>query len=513
MSIRRSRNKPTGGCPSSSPLILSSILLLSFLLLMGISPSYGFLSPSLQQVQSKRSRSERTTASPHHIPVIVLQQQSASTVPPSSDNNNNNNNNNDEQQPQRQKEEESIGNSQTSTSKSLHPKIGDLVRYYDLDGGNQKGQELVGKITFITSLMTNDNNKKKKKDFLVELTELENVGDGYFAEYSSQKRMRKKTDRNLQSVSPIMASYVRSEQAYKVPLVGTSSSSSSDDDSRVRVRQETYDLDDYDGPNFLEIDENLVAQDGIKYGTLKFNLLKNAAITGLAGAAIANLLYGPEIGAIYLAGAFASVAYLFFLSIKTDTLASEDAKLGKNVSNLRFLMPVLVIVGVALYNQGKGDLNPLKDSNNMLDTVTTEQFGAAILGFLTYRLPLFVGQVVDAFKEDAAADGDLSSLLGGGVPTGSAGMVMQLAKKGSSSSSSSSTATTDGAIMAPELTPVLLVSGPQSTGRSELVQQLLQKDDRLVDPTGRYGLTKDAVLKATQRNLQDGGGGGGGYDK
>eukprot|EP00980_Cylindrotheca_fusiformis_P023329 scaffold10368_cov59-Cylindrotheca_fusiformis.AAC.1 len=261
MSIRRSRNKPTGGCPSSSSsLILSSILLLSFLLLMGISPSYGFLSPSLQQVQSRRrsrSRSERTTASPHHIPVIVLQQQSASTIPPSSDNNNNNNNNNDEQQPQRQKEEESIGNSQTSTSnKSLHPKIGDLVRYYDLDGGNQKGQELVGKITFITSLLTNDN-KKKKKDFLVELTELENVGDGYFAEYSSQKRMRKKTDRNLQSVSPIMASYVRSEQAYKVPLVVTSSSSSSDDDSRVRVRQETYDLDDYDGPNFLEIDENL----------------------------------------------------------------------------------------------------------------------------------------------------------------------------------------------------------------------------------------------------------------
>eukprot|EP00980_Cylindrotheca_fusiformis_P027362 scaffold20169_cov95-Cylindrotheca_fusiformis.AAC.1 len=178
-------------------------------------------------------------------------------------------------------------------------------------------------------------------------------------------------------------------------------------------------------------------------GRSNFNLLKkNAAITGLAGAAITNLMYGPAdiLGAIFilLLGAVChSVAcYLFFLlSIKkTDTLLANCSS-----------CPVLVvIVGVALYyyNQGRGDdLNPLNkgydnNNNNMFDTVTTEPFGAAILGFLTYRLPLFVGQVVDAFKEDAAAaaaNGDLSSLLeggGGGVPTGSAGMVTRIGQKG-----------------------------------------------------------------------------------
>lgn len=384
----------------------------------------------------------------------------------------------------------------TKKAKSLHPKIGDLVRYYDLDGGNQQGQELVGKITFLSRVGS--------QGFLAELAELEDVGDGYFAEYSSQKRMAKKTDRNLMYVSPTMASFVRAEQAFKVPLTP---------EGDLRVLRETYDLDDYEGPVF-KIDSNVVEQDGVNYGTLKFNLLKNAAIAGLAGSTVANILKGPEIGAIYFAGATASVLYLFFLSIKTDTLASNDAKLGKNVSNLRLLMPIFVIVGVAVYNQGKGDMNPLKDTGSMFDTVTPEQFGAAILGFLTYRLPLVLGQVIDAFKEDEDND-DLSSMI-----PGSAGVAMQLVKGSTPATTGAGPVSAAGANQ--NLTPVLLVSGPQSTGRSELVQQMLQEDERLVaptfidrvqdgvtferleergemlqiDPTGRYGLTKDAILNA-----------------
>jgi hypothetical protein len=384
----------------------------------------------------------------------------------------------------------------------LHPLIGDLVRYYDLDGGNKKGQELVGKITFLTSIAS--------QGFLAELTELEDVGDGYYAEYSSQKRMSKKTDRNLNYVSPIMASYVRAEQAYKVPLTS---------EGTLRVRQETYDIDDYGGPVY-KIDNSIVQNDGITYETLKFNLLKNAAITGLAGSVVANILKGPEIASIYLVGALASVGYLYFLSVKTDTMASQEAKLGKSVANVRFLMPVFVIMGVALYNQSRGDLNPLKDVDSVFDTVTPEQFGAVFLGFLTYRLPLFISSVRDAFKEDE--NDELSSIL-----PGSAGVVMQLATAANTDAAKSQVADQS-------LTPVLLVSGPQSTGRSELIQQLLEEDERLVaptlidrmqdvitferlvergeflkvDPTGRFGLTKDAILQAAQVKPE-----GGGFDK
>ena len=375
-------------------------------------------------------------------------------------------------------------------TKSLHPRIGDLVRYYDLDGGITKGEELVGKISFLT---------RTGKGWLVELTQLEDVGDGYYAEYSSSKRMSKKTDRDLTKVSPLSGSFVRAEQAYKVPITS---------DGRPRVRQETYDLDDFDGPQMIPVDPQIVQQDGMIYQALKTKLIKNAALTGLAGTVIANILKGPEDATIYFAGALASVGYLYFLSVKTDTLASPDRKLGNNIANLRFLMPIFVIVGVALYNKSLGDANPVIDNTNPLDTVTPEQFASAVIGFLTYRIPLFVGQAQDALKElQSEGDGD-----GGVSLPGSAGMAMKLASGGSGGDEDSITADT--------LVPVLLVSGPQATGRSELVQQLLKFDDRLVAPKlvdrlqdgvtyerlqsrdafleddGRFGLTKDAILTA-----------------
>ena len=375
-------------------------------------------------------------------------------------------------------------------TKSLHPRIGDLVRYYDLDGGITKGEELVGKISFLT---------RTGKGWLVELTKLEDVGDGYYAEYSSSKRMSKKTDRDLTKVSPLSGSFVRAEQAYKVPITS---------DGRPRVRQETYDLDDFDGPQMIPVDPQIVQQDGMIYQALKTKLIKNAALTGLAGTVIANILKGPEDATIYFAGALASVGYLYFLSVKTDTLASPDRKLGNNIANLRFLMPVFVIVGVALYNKSLGDANPVIDNTNPLDTVTPEQFASAVIGFLTYRIPLFVGQAQDALKElQSEGDGD-----GGVSLPGSAGMAMKLASGRSGGDEDSITADT--------LVPVLLVSGPQATGRSELVQQLLKFDDRLVAPKlvdrlqdgvtyerlqsrdafleddGRFGLTKDAILTA-----------------
>jgi hypothetical protein len=382
----------------------------------------------------------------------------------------------------------------TATTKSLHPRIGDLVRYYDLDGGIDKGEEFVGKITFMTKTSNNSG-------WLAELTELEDVGDGYYAEYGSSKRMSKKTDRDLRRISPIAGSFVRSEQAFKIPMTTPG------EGGRPRVRQEMYDLDDFDGPQAAPVNVGVVEQDGLNYSALKTKLLKTAALTGLAGTVAANIVKGPEDAAIYFAGALASVAYLYLLSVKTDTLASPDGKMGKNVANVRFLMPILVVAGVALYNKSLGEASPVQDPGNPFDTVTAEQFGSAIIGFLTYRVPLFVGQIQDAFK-DMGYDPDVE----GAVLPGSAGMVMKLAKSDAVGGEESA--------ITEELVPVLLVSGPQATGRSELVQQLLSADDRLVAPKlvdrledgvtferlqsrrellmddGRFGLTKDAILTA-----------------
>ncbi len=106
---------------------------------------------------------------------------------------------------------------------------------------------------------------------------------------------------------------------------------------------------------------------------------------------------------------------------------------------------------------------------------------------------------------------------------------MQLAKGNSSAEKEEDAASRNSAV-APDLIPVLLVSGPQATGRSELVQRLIQEDDRLVaptlvdknqdgvtferltnrdeflevDPTGRFGLTKASILQAAANAAKDG---------
>jgi hypothetical protein len=164
----------------------------------------------------------------------------------------------------------------------LTPKIGDLVRYYELDGGDRRGEELVGKITFLI---------QRPHTYVAEITQLEDVGEGYFAEFSSTKRMSKKKDRDITQVSPLTSSFVRSEQAFKVPFDAVT--------GRVKVRQEQYDLDGWEGPQAVPINQDIVQADEVLYAQLKTKLLKDAAIAGLAGSVLVNILKGSEDAIIY----------------------------------------------------------------------------------------------------------------------------------------------------------------------------------------------------------------------
>lgn len=376
-----------------------------------------------------------------------------------------------------------------SANKPLYPKLGDIVRYYDLDGGRADGEVLVGKISFLQKQIGTEN------DWLVELTELENVGDGYYAEYPSRKKQFKKATRPLEEISPIAASFVRSESAYKIPCqVGSQD---------IIVKAEQYTIEGFLGPfggDENEIDLEAIQEDAELYGKLKTQLLRNAALAGVVGTLIADFTKGAEDAAIYAAGAAAGVGYLFFLALKTDTLGSQSAKLGSNISNFRFVLPFLVLVGVAVYNMGLGAGSPVT-SPGIMSSVTPEQFAAAIIGFLTYRLPLFASQLSPLIKESA-----------GGVLPGSAGVALQLA--------SATDAVVDQENIE-DLIPVLLVSGPPGTGKGELVKRLIDESDgrfvapKLVDriqdgttferlqrreeflqENERFGLTKDGILSA-----------------
>lgn len=392
-----------------------------------------------------------------------------------------------------------------SKSKLPQPKIGDFVRYFDVDGGQADGQVLVGKISYIQAISasspsTNDDGTDK---WLVEINEAEDVGDGYFAEYSSKKR-RKLALRKLEEIAPLPASFVRSEDAFKIPMERGS--------NRPMPSHPGYDLIGYEGPMAVPINQDVVQSDGEKYGQIKFSLIKNAAIAGAAGTIVAELIRGPGVAVIYFAGALAGVAYLFLLGIKTDTLGSADAKLGSNVSNLRFVFPALVLVGVALSNMMSGDANPV-DIPGLFSTVTPEQFGAAMIGFLTYRVPLVVSQLAPVISESAT---DM-------IP-GSAAMAVRMAadakKRGVDVAALDEALTNDDSLLT-----VLLVCGPEGTGKTTLVTKLLESDDRFVSPvlldrisdgvkferleqrgdflemdsSGRYGLSKEGVLEAATK--------------
>ena len=353
----------------------------------------------------------------------------------------------------------------------LYPKAGDIVRYYDMDGGRADGEVLVGKISFLQRQLSSGGAPDK---WLVELTELENVGDGYYAEYPSRQRSKRKAMRPLEEIAPIAASFVRGENAFKVPRTAGGDPS---------VRADQYDIEGYLGPFTGEnaINKDVLIQDGEVYSALKFKLIRNAAIAGVVGTLIADLVKGTQDALIYAVGAAAGVAYVYFLSVKTDTVGSENAKLGSNVSNIRFVLPVLVVTGVALYNKSLGDANPMAGSTNPFETITPEQFGAAILGLLTYRIPLFLGQI-----QDFLGSGSEEELT---LP-GSVGVAMKMAQEGASTGSVQTLSDTDA------LTPILVVSGPQATGRSSLVKQLVAEGDgRFVEPKRVEALSDGATFE------------------
>eukprot|EP00578_Thalassiosira_sp_NH16_P006291 CAMPEP_0181123258 /NCGR_PEP_ID=MMETSP1071-20121207/25790_1 /TAXON_ID=35127 /ORGANISM="Thalassiosira sp., Strain NH16" /LENGTH=591 /DNA_ID=CAMNT_0023208361 /DNA_START=17 /DNA_END=1792 /DNA_ORIENTATION=+ len=389
----------------------------------------------------------------------------------------------------------------SSEIKLPKPKIGDVVRYFDVDGGRADGQILVGKISLVQAITTPPNNADGTNKWLVEVTEMEDVGDGYYAEYPSRKR-RRVALRKLEEIAPLPASFVRSEDAFKVPMERGG--------NRPQPSHSGYDLVGYEGPMALPVNQEILQADGENYGQIKFSLLRNAAVAGAAGTIVADLFRGPGVAVIYFAGALSGVAYLFLLGIKTDTLGSTDAKVGSNVSNLRFVFPALVLVGVALSNMMNGE-NPVS-TPGIFTTVTPEQFGAAMIGFLTYRVPLFVSQLMPVLSESAT---DM-------IP-GSAGMAVRMAadakKRGADMSALDELARDD------DLLTVLLVSGPEGTGKTTLVNKLLESDDRFVRPvlldrvsdgvkfeqleqrgelleidsSGRYGLSREGVLEAAAK--------------
>jgi len=188
-------------------------------------------------------------------------------------------------------------------------------------------------------------------------------------------------------------------------------------------------------------------------------------------------------------------------------VGSAEAKLGSNVSNIRFLLPAMVLVFIALRNTLSSDVPDFFD--HPFSTVTKEQFALVVIGFLTYRIPLFLRQLAEPVSDSAMS-----------ILPGSAGVAMKMAREAQDKKKGQDLSALQTAVQP----TVLLVSGPPATGKTTLIKRLCQEDSRFVqpklldkitdgaanfevlerrgsiintDPTGRYGLTLESIRNAT----------------
>ena len=145
-------------------------------------------------------------------------------------------------------------------------------------------------------------------------------------------------------------------------------------------------------------------------------------------------------------------------------------------------------------------------SGNFLSTVSKEQIAAIVLGFLTYRIPLFLRQLAQPL------------LAGDSILPGSAGIAFEMLKEQQDGAISSTAATEQ------RPTTILLVCGPEGTGKTSLVKRFMEDDKehnfvipRLVDKIAdgprfevmesrgqilkmmdsRYALSIDGIMNAT----------------
>ena len=469
-------------------------------------------------------------------------------------------------------------NSPEKERRMLYPAVGDIVRYYDLDGGNQKGQMMIGKISYISKNMG-----KEKSGWTVEIIELDRLrndssasstnsnggvgstssGGSYYADYPNYQTRKSKTIlRDLHNnVSPVACVFVNSENAYKISI-NTST-------QQPIVRQEQYDLEGYEGPfvtnlpyssNIRPINDNIVLDDAVRYDLLKFELLRNTALFGIVGAIVTyiasstmngsdpNSKNGIEYALIYFSGVLANLLYLYFLSMKTDTMAttSTNNKFGKVITNLRFITPILPLIAVSIYNE----LVPHPEfQSTTFKLVSTQQFFAVTIGFLSYRIPLFFTQIQESLKDNNTSNKDAlstttstiyqptdtsTSTSSGTVTPGKVSLVSSM----DTSTTTTTTTDTKQSTMKPlfpikfntktkknELVTIFLISGPSATGRSELVQRFVQESngqfvlpkyiDRLNNVTqfeyidqrngfiyksneDRYGFTRESLVQDVQ---------------
>lgn len=200
-----------------------------------------------------------------------------------------------------------------------------------------------------------------------------------------------------------------------------------------------------------------------EYRALQADLLRTAAITGAVATALPAIVGKFAIAQAVGAGSVASLIYFFLLQRAVDTVAAPNSSLLSQLLNIRFLLPALPFVALAVGKHGA------RTPVQIFSSIPRSEALAIVIGLLTYKAPLFIRAATEFVEGVAEAQVGTSGLVGTtatllarrarGPPTGDASV---LGNNGEASLA---------------LKPVLIFAGPSGVGKTTLVLQLLRQFD------------------------------------
>jgi hypothetical protein len=174
---------------------------------------------------------------------------------------------------------------------------------------------------------------------------------------------------------------------------------------------------------------SVTAQGLQEYAKLKNEILREAALVGVFGAAACLPFAGFDGASAFALGAASGCAYLALLSTEIDGLGSGSLPPPKALAMVargRLLVPVLLMAILASRElSARGAVN-----FGSLSVLPRETFVCAALGFLSYKAPLLAKQVMAGVSDLStlqAPEDDKVSV--GGMPGGSIGFAVRALQK------------------------------------------------------------------------------------
>lgn len=335
------------------------------------------------------------------------------------------------------------------------PKEGDVVSY----PGKWLGEYNLGKIRFISY---NDNRQ-------IWVADIVPLKEGKSDNVYCIDRTARTFFSNVSDLRPVRCYYLRSENGYKIavrqnstePLLRAPSYRSMSADYKMVTQQKQVNL-------------TILEEDLASYSDLKKRLVKSTLLYGAVGTVGTALVFGPDVSFSYFSGALAGGLYLYLLGLKTDLIGSGFTVQNANISSVipttdvvdgsspnrlknlvtngRLLVPVLLMAVLSAKNVVTNSVDM-----SLYKTLSKEQFLGAMAGFLTYRLSVFVTEVLSEVRTE-----DVLGVMPGSLAEG----YRQVQKTKADGDRSEG--------LKEKLFPLLFITGPRAAGRVGVFTEVLE---------------------------------------